>query len=535
MRLDLTKKNKKINILDCTLRDGGYYNNWNFSLKLINKYLDALSKSNIRNIEIGFRSLIKDNKFGNTAFTNFEFLNSLKIPKNINLGVMINSNEFISKKNKIFQFFSKKFNKKIKFIRLATHINDLLKIKEEIRWLKKHNYIVAVNIMQISEIKFKNIKKYCEFFKSCNVDIIYLADSLGCLRPPEFIKIFKLFQKNWKGEMGIHAHDNLNHALNNSLAVLNSGVSWIDGTIKGMGRGPGNVKTEILINKINSFKTKFDTNYKRIDQSLINDFEKLKKQYKWGTNQYYYYSGKNKIHPTYIQEILSNKKNKKKDILLLIKQLSKLNVKMFNPLNLHFLNYFIGKRKFKKFKPKDIFKNSKVLIIGPGNSVAKEKYKILKFIKKENPIIFFTNTVKNSLGLNNFYRVSCHPYRLITDFAFHKKNKEVLILPVTNLPKKILNSLINSKKNLLNFGLKISNKDEIKIHDTNCVMPQPLTIAYSISIALSANIKKIYLAGFDGYKKDDPFNDNTQKMLEIFKQKVKHKSIYSLTKTHYRI
>ena len=137
--------------------------------------------------------------------------------------------------------------------------------------------------------------------------------------------------------------------------------------------------------------------------------------------------------------------------------------------------------------------------------------------------------------MNNFYRVSCHPYRLITDFAFHKKNKEVLILPVTNLPKKILNSLINSKKNLLNFGLKISNKDEIKIHDTNCVMPQPLTIAYSISIALSANIKKIYLAGFDGYKKDDPYNDNTQKMLEIFKQKIKHKFIYSITKTHYRI
>ena len=46
-----------------------------------------------------------------------------------------------------------------------------------------------------------------------------------------------------------------------------------------MGRGPGNVKTEILINKMNSFKTKFDTNYKRIDQSLINDFEKLKKHY----------------------------------------------------------------------------------------------------------------------------------------------------------------------------------------------------------------------------------------------------------------
>ena len=48
---------KKINILDCTLRDGGYYNNWDFSKDLVNDYLKAISDSGIKNVEIGFRSL----------------------------------------------------------------------------------------------------------------------------------------------------------------------------------------------------------------------------------------------------------------------------------------------------------------------------------------------------------------------------------------------------------------------------------------------------------------------------------------------
>ena len=41
------KKLKKINILDCTLRDGGYYNNWDFSTKIAQDYINAVSKSGI--------------------------------------------------------------------------------------------------------------------------------------------------------------------------------------------------------------------------------------------------------------------------------------------------------------------------------------------------------------------------------------------------------------------------------------------------------------------------------------------------------
>ena len=67
----------KFKILDCTLRDGGYYNNWNFEKKLVNEYLRAINETNIQYIELGFRTLGKKKIKGNTAYTTDEFINSL--------------------------------------------------------------------------------------------------------------------------------------------------------------------------------------------------------------------------------------------------------------------------------------------------------------------------------------------------------------------------------------------------------------------------------------------------------------------------
>ena len=176
-------------------------------------------------------------------------------------------------------------------------------------------------------------------------------------------------------------------ALTNSLKALDSGANWVDSTIQGMGRGPGNVKTEELIKKLNN-QNKYIHGTKTINSSVIKIFKILKKRYGWGTNKYYHYSGLKKIHPTYVQEILTNKKNKKKNIFLLIKELSKLNVKKFNPLNLYFINNFYEKNKYREFKPRNILKSKKLIIIGPGESINKEKNKIQKFLEKGDVEIF---------------------------------------------------------------------------------------------------------------------------------------------------
>ena len=85
----------RLQVLDCTLRDGGYYNNWHFEKNLVNDYLKAIDETKIKYVEIGFRSLDKKKIKGNTAYTTDKFINSLKIPKDLNIGVMVNASDFL--------------------------------------------------------------------------------------------------------------------------------------------------------------------------------------------------------------------------------------------------------------------------------------------------------------------------------------------------------------------------------------------------------------------------------------------------------
>ncbi len=93
---------KKFEILDCTLRDGGYYNNWNFDKKTIQEYLEAISRSQIKFVELGFRFNDTNKNKGLTAYTEDKLINKLNIPNNIRIGIMINASDLLSEyKNKV--------------------------------------------------------------------------------------------------------------------------------------------------------------------------------------------------------------------------------------------------------------------------------------------------------------------------------------------------------------------------------------------------------------------------------------------------
>ena len=145
-------------------------------------------------------------------------------------------------------------------------------------------------------------------------DIFYVVDSLGSLNVQNVKNIFDVIKKNWKKELGFHAHDNMSRASSNTLQAFESGCSWIDGTVLGMGRGAGNAKTEFLVAEYSSFLSR---NSKIIPLLNLIDkyFQPLMNKYQWGSNFFYFLSGIEGIHPTYIQTMLSNSRFKYQDIL----------------------------------------------------------------------------------------------------------------------------------------------------------------------------------------------------------------------------
>ena len=86
---------KNLHLVDCTLRDGGYYNNWDFSNNLVNDYLKSMALSGIRYVELGFRSLNKKGFKGPTWYTTDSYINNLIVPKKLKIGVMVNMSEFL--------------------------------------------------------------------------------------------------------------------------------------------------------------------------------------------------------------------------------------------------------------------------------------------------------------------------------------------------------------------------------------------------------------------------------------------------------
>ena len=107
--------------------------------------------------------------------------------------------------------------------------------------------------MQISDRSTSEIQTAVKLINQLKPNVLYFADSLGSMNKLKTKKIINIIKSGWKGEIGIHTHDNLGKALENSLAAVNEGIKWVDTTVSGMGRGPGNTKTEIAILEFKNF------------------------------------------------------------------------------------------------------------------------------------------------------------------------------------------------------------------------------------------------------------------------------------------
>ena len=332
---------------------------------------------------------------GPFASTTEKLISKFKIPKRLKLAVMINIGEFsiLNLENELEKLFLQKKKSHISLVRIATHKNEIELAIKASKILKKKGYLTAINLMQITEIKFKSLKIILKQLNRSFLDFFYFADSLGALTQDQTKSICILIKNHWKGPFGIHAHDNTEIALFNTITALQNGAKFADSTVLGMGRGPGNVKTELLCSYLNSVNAK---KYNLVFLTDIVDkyFNELKKKFKWGTNLYYYLSAKYKIHPTYIQYMLSDKRYEENELILAIENLKKQKCKTYNPSILKDATKFFKKNDFRIVNTKKFY-NKKILVLANSETLNLNEFKIKNFIKKNNPLIISLNSLKN--------------------------------------------------------------------------------------------------------------------------------------------
>lgn len=246
-----------IELLDCTLRDGGYINNWEFKDQQIINTILLLDKANIENIECGYLSDKNSFDKDSTRFNSIDSINNILQPIKdkllSKLFIMMDFGDYDLSKLK-----NNSVENVVNNIRFAFHKKDLLNIYSDLKNIDDKGYKIFLQPMITSSYSNDELLRVIDYTNKLNLSALYIVDSLGNMYFEELERLFLLMDNNLKPEIkiGFHAHNNLQLAYSNSinLTKLVSNIITstnrnivIDSSITGLGRGGGNLKTELIL------------------------------------------------------------------------------------------------------------------------------------------------------------------------------------------------------------------------------------------------------------------------------------------------
>lgn len=485
----------EIRMLDCTLRDGGYCNQWKFGFDNAKKIIRGLVEADIEIIECGFLSdkIIYDREV--TKFNTIEQLSQI-IPKNKDGKIfvaMMNYGEYD------IDVLPEYDGTSIDGIRVAFHKRDLLGALDICKGIKAKGYKVFIQAMvslSYSDQEFLDLISRVNEFEPY---AFYIVDSFGMMKSKDLIRLFYVVEHNLKRDIwvGFHSHNNMQLAYSNaqSLAGVRTNRNLIiDSSIYGMGRGAGNLNTELFIEYLND---NYDKTYRLkpiliIIDEILDDF--YRKNY-WGYSLPNYISAKHNAHPNYAGFLDAKKTLTVEDMDNIFALMNDEKRYSFdkNYMEELYTSYLARGKEQEEHRGEFVekLKNKKVILVAPGKSSVEEHQKI----SANNAVI---------ISVNFDYPES--------DFIFLSNLRRYRELSETKYEKTIVTSNINSNK----FYLQIKYRDFINsveaVRDNAGLM--------AIKFLISCGVKEVFLAGFDGYSHDTTENYADSKMEFINKDLV---------------
>lgn len=289
--------NNKIHILDCTLRDGGYVNDWEFDSNLAKGVIDGLYESGIRVIEIGIMG-IGGEAGKSTKFSSFKDAEPLleNRKKDCKYAIMINQTGFEN-----FDIPNRS-DKTVDIIRLAYFKREIHDAMIFAKSLKDKGYEVFLQAMATFMYSDDEIEDMLKKINDLKPQAFYIVDSFSNLFPEDITSMANsvLSRLNRDIDFGFHAHNNIQMAFANAIAFMNvedGRKIYIDGSIYGMGRGAGNVPVELLMDYLNRRVKQY--NIEVLLKTYQDYIKPIFEQYFWGYTHPYYLTASKDMNSVY--------------------------------------------------------------------------------------------------------------------------------------------------------------------------------------------------------------------------------------------
>jgi len=289
----------RIQVLDCTLRDGGYCNEWRFGATNIRHIIDGLAHAGIEIIECGFLSHKISYKSGVSRFSTmaqlFPFIPQERDGKKF--VVMANYGDIDVEK------LEERSDDTVDGIRVAFHKKDLEGALQLCKQIKEKGYDVFVQAMVSLGYSDEEFLSLINRTNAIQPYAFYIVDSFGVMKQSDLTRLFYIVEHNLSKniKIGYHSHNNLQLAYSNAQSLVNIQTNReliLDSSIMGMGRGAGNLNTELFVEYLNeACGTEYSlTPILRLIDEIISKFHQ---ENYWGYSLPNYLSAKHNIHPNY--------------------------------------------------------------------------------------------------------------------------------------------------------------------------------------------------------------------------------------------
>lgn len=301
---------KEIKVLDCTIRDGGLINNYDFSDEFVKAIYHAVAKAGVDYMEIGKKLCVSD-VYTREEYGKWNFCDEDDIKRVVDsyegdyrpvLAVMydvgrVDTSTLLPADQSV-----------VGMIRTACYVADIDKGLDLVKRTKDQGYETTVNIMAPSAaIETDLIEALEQVENAPEVDYLYFVDSFGAFYSEQITAYLKLFKKHAPSkELGFHAHNNQQLAFSNTQQCIIEGVNLLDATVNGIGRGAGNCNLELLLNFLKNPKFDVRPIYRVIQEHMVD----LRKKIEWGFNDIYGISGHLNQHPREAMKLRANEEKK---------------------------------------------------------------------------------------------------------------------------------------------------------------------------------------------------------------------------------
>jgi 4-hydroxy 2-oxovalerate aldolase len=279
-------------IIDCTIRDGGLVNNWDFSIEFVQDLYNGLSAAGVEYMEIGYKNsakLLQATEPNPWRFLDDNFLKEIipekkftKLSALVDIG-RVDPHDILPRKQSVLDM-----------IRVACYIGEVDKGLELVQMFHDLGYETSLNIMALSRVPEHQLIEAFETVKGSPVDVVYIVDSFGSLDPVDIGHQLKKFQAMIPNkQLGIHTHNNMQLAFANTLTAMRNGVTFLDSSVYGMGRAAGNCNTELLVSYIQKSSYEIKPVLSIIEKHML----EMRQKWEWGYIIPYMISGVLNEHP----------------------------------------------------------------------------------------------------------------------------------------------------------------------------------------------------------------------------------------------